>query len=495
MPIIRATHSASTGSSARLLAPRDDALVVECEQGPGRFEAVGGPFAQWTRTVDECDDGTLREVITYRSAVPHWGRLVDVLLRRVVRSGVDGGAAPWWSPPDRLNAHEANVLGLTATLALLAGFLGGLVTQTLTFVAKDLGGNTWTQSVSLSVIRIGALFTLGAMAMADRVGRRPLVRWCLSGAAIAATMTAVSPDIWTVTATQTVCRGLVAGAALLLPVICAEELPAGSRAFATGVLALSGGLGVGMVLWVLPVVDAAPWAWRLIYVLALPILAVVGRCMRALPETRRFEHDEAEVAAHPQHMRVNRFAVLAGAVFLLNVFAGPVGQLQNEYLRTARHFSGTEVAAFLLLTNTWGFIGIVAGSQLSDRRSRRLAARIGLVGYAVGNVAMFAVSGAAMWAASVFGSVVGAALVPSFGAMLPELFPTLRRGTANGMLNIAGVLGSVAGLLTTGALVDHIGYGRTFAILAITPLIVVGMVRWIPETAGIELEVLNPDEE
>ena len=194
-----------------------------------------------------------------------------------------------------------------------------------------------------------------------------------------------------------------------------------------------------------------------------------------------------------QRIRPNRFLLLAGAMFFLNLCAGPVNQLQTEYLRTARHFSGTQVALFLLLTNTWGGIGVVAAGHFSDQVSRRLVAVVGLLGLAVGNAIMFATTGVPMWLASAVGSILSAAIIPSIGTMLPELFPTLRRGTANGMLNVAAVVGSVVGLLGAGALIAPLGYGATFALLAIAPLIVAVLMRWVPETAGIDLETLNPD--
>jgi predicted MFS family arabinose efflux permease len=224
-------------------------------------------------------------------------------------------------------------------------------------------------------------------------------------------------------------------------------------------------------------------------------MVVAVRTLRTLPETRRFEHDDHVPEEHEhQHMRASRLLLLAAGMFFLNIFTAPTQQLQTDYLRNTRGMGSGLVAVFILATNTWGFIGIAAGAQLADRSSRRLAATIGLVGLAVGNSIMFSTSGVPMWLGSLVGSLVGAAVVPSLGALLPELFPTLRRGAANGLLNGAAVIGSMVGLFIVGQVVTHGNYGPTTLALATGPIIVAGLVWRLPETAGVELETLNPDD-
>ncbi|MFN8053097.1 MAG: MFS transporter [Acidimicrobiales bacterium] len=474
--------------------PRDDHFVQEESAGDGRFVAVAGPFARWERQV-ETEDGVVRETLRYAIDAPHWGPLVDQLLRRPIRHGVASERRPLWAASDRLSRHDATIMGLCATLSLISGFLGALIGQTIKAITEDLGGGTDTQARALAIIRIGAVLTFAATALADRRGRRPLMRACLVGAALACVVTALAPSIEVVTVSQLVARGLVAGAAFLIPIICAEELPAGSRAYAIGLMSLPGGLGAGMVLWCLPILDLGRSAWRALFLLAIVALAATLRTVRRLPETRRFVHDDHVPAEHEhQHIRVPRLALLAAGMFLLNLFVAPTQQLQTDYLRHTRGMDYTAIAAFLLLTNTWGFIGIIGGAQLADRVSRRAAATLGVAGLAVGNTLMFRFGGAPMWAASLFGSVVGGAVIPSLGALLPELFPTLRRGAANGLLNGAAVLGSISGLLLVGHFVSGGRYGPTITALAAGPLLVAVLVWWLPETAGVELETLNPDD-
>ena len=430
----------------------------------------------------------------YHINVPHWAWLVNLLLRRPVRLGLRADERPFWAPITRLGPRDVNILGLCATLSIAAGFLGALVIQTMAYIAGNFGGGTDSQTVALSVIKVGAVITLVATALADRRGRRPMLRACLVGSAVACVCTAAAPNLATVTVLQLVARGLVAAAAFLIPIVVAEELPAAARSYGIGLMLLPGGLGGGIVLWFLPIVDLAPWGWRLLYVLAAIPLVVIMLTVRHLPESRRFTYDDHEPQARVrQHIRVGRLVVLTAGVYLLNVFTAPTQQLQIDYLKNTRGFNAALVAVFLLATNTWGVVGVVLGAQLADRRSRRLAAAIGLLGLAVGNTLMFQFGGVPMWVFSTIGSAVGAAVVPSLGAILPEMFPTLRRGAANGILNATGVLGSVTGLLIVGTLVDPDTpeYGPTIAMLAVCPVIVAGLMWFMPETSGRELEEVN----
>ena len=94
-------------------------------------------------------------------------------LRRLDRR--DARRHPWWAPPDRLDPRAARVLGLLCTVSLVAGYLGTVVTQTITYAADEFGASDSAQGNLLAAVRVGVLLALVIVALADRRGRRRLV--------------------------------------------------------------------------------------------------------------------------------------------------------------------------------------------------------------------------------------------------------------------------------------------------------------------------------
>ena len=102
-------------------------------------------------------------------------------------------------------------------------------------------------------------------------------------------------------------------------------------------------------------------------------------------------------------------------------------------------------------------------------------------------------TGAALWASSVAGTVIGS-LTVALGVYGPELFSTRNRARANGLIVTLGVAGSATGLIIVGMLSDRFGsYGPAFLVVAVGPVLAAALVLgWFPETARVELETLNP---
>ena len=523
MPVVENRHTVDADQVEQWRGPRADVLLegrpeVD-DDGTLVFGLEVGPFHEWERrvTIDEAATGraTVVEAVRYRLAVPVWGVAFSWALRRRLRRGaVPPGRAPWWAPPEVLDARAATVLSLLCILGLVAGYLGTLLTQTITYAAEQFDASTAAQGTLLAGVRIGVLLSLVIVSMADRRGRRVVLLASLLGSCAITAAGALAPGMVWLGTTQTLARALSTVAAILIAVIAVEEMPSGARAFAVSVLAMTAALGAGICVMNLLYVDVSPGAWRGAYLVPLLALVPVVRAGRLLPETRRFElhHLEARPAGLPHTTAPDatapndgepvapagfawgRFALLATSGFCWSLFVAPAAQFLNEYLRTERGFSGVEITFFVLLTNTPGGIGIIAGGRLAERRGRRLIGILGVAGGVTFTVATYLVWGVPLWAASVLGSVVGAMAVPALGVYGPELFPTAQRGRANGGLQVVAVAGSGIGLLIAGWLADRLGsLGPAIAVLAIGPIVLLVLIATLyPETAHRELEDINP---
>src|SRR4051812_32706869 len=492
MPRIVTTHAVD-GDRLRLLrAPRSD-LVIERADGPDRFAAAGGPFSRYERTLIVEADGRVTETIDFRLAVPFWWILFVLPYRWGLRHRREGGL-PWWAPPDTLDPRAATVLGLLCSVAIVEGYLGTVLTQTMTFAAGELGADRGTQGVTLAAVRVGVVVTFLGAALADRIGRRPVLVWTLAAGCLLTAAGALAPNLVLLGGTQALARGCAGAAALLIAIVSAEEMPKGARAYAYSLIALTTSLGAGMCLWVLPVADAGTRAWRLVYVVPLLGLLVVGAVARRLPESRRFAREHR---SPPLSTRRRRVLLLAAAGFLLALFAAPAFEMQNEFLRQDRGFSAARISAFTLLTSTPAAPGIVLGGRFADVRGRRVLGAVAIAGGTIATVLMFSVEGWSMWAWAVIGSVVGASAVPIIGVYRAELFPTGMRGRAAGVVDLVALCGSAIGLVVVGHLADEWdGLAGPIALLSIGPLVVAALVLIaFPETAHRSLEDINPEDE
>ena len=504
-----------------LRQPRGD-IVAERAVADDRFEAEDGPFRQYERRLalnktssggpDGDDAGSeaweLVETTSYRLAVPAWGWLFHYPVKRALLQRRDTYGY-WWAPPDRIDARSATVLGLLCTVQVLDGYLGTVLTQTLTFAADEFGHGNTAQGLVLAAVRVGVLLALAVGALADRHGRRRLLLASGISSCVITAVGAASPGLWFLGATQLVARGFSTALGILIVILAAEEMPARSRAWALSVLVLCAGLGSGMAVWVLPVADLHTSAWRVVYLVPLAGVAVMVWAGRRLPESRRFETASAALQPHPDGSaasradaeaaarRRRRLVLLAASAFLIAMFAAPAAGLRNDFLKDEREFSAAAISLFTVVTNTPIGLGILAGGYLADRRGRRPVGAAGLVLGALFIGWAYFTDGFSLWALTLAGGVLGAMAVPALAVYGPELFGTNRRGRSNGMIVTVGVAGSALGVIVAGWLSDVLDgrLGPALALLAVGPLAVAALVMWkYPETTGQELEDLNPED-
>jgi len=478
-----------------LLRPRTD-LVLEASAGDGRFDAVEGPFREYRRTVEveHAPDGggSTTQTVDFRLAVPYFGWLFVLPLKRALaRPGT--ARAPWWAPPARLDARAANVLGTVALLAVTFGYLNTLFTQTVPFASEEFGAGDSAQGLAGALVRVGGLVALLIVAAADRRGRRQVVLVAAVSGCVTAVGGALAPSLWWLTGSQMLARGFATSLLILVTIIAAEEMPAGSRAYAVSLLAMAGGLGAGVCVISLRLADLGPQGWRLLYLIPLLALPAVASVRSRLPESRRFvaPHAAAAMAGHG-----GRLLLLAASGLLLNLFVAPQSQFGNRFLRSERGFSGGRIGLFSVTVGTPAAIGIVAGGRLADVRGRRVVGAVSLVGGTFCTLLYFYSSGWGVWAWALVGNIISAASIPALGVYGPELFPTGLRGRANGLVAVTSLVGSAGGLVLAGRLADRYGtIAPAMTMLAVGPLLLAVLVLLAyPETAGRELEDLNPED-
>jgi MFS family permease len=478
----------------RALEPRDG-LVLERPAGEATFEAAEGPVHDYVREVrvEDVGGGRVRvdETIRYRLAFPFFRWLFAIPFRLGLAR--DARSA-WWAPPQRVDARGATALATLCVASVLGGYLASLLSHTIAFAGREFDVSATAQGVAGIAARVGGVVALVlTAAAADRWGRRRVILWA-AGLAIASTLTtAGTPSLPWFTASQAIARSIAVALLVCIAIAAAEEMPKGSRAYAVALLGLSTALGSGIGIMALPLADLGVGGWRLLYVIPVIAAPVVWRMAVHLPETRRFSAPHARATFAGHH---GRFWLLAVSGMLASLFVAPATFFLNRFLLDERGFSATGVSVFTILTSTPAVIGVVIGGRLADTRGRKPVGASTLFVATIIVVLAFNSSGAALWVWALVGSVIGAAGAPALGVYGPELFPTSLRGKVGGLLSVAALVGSAVGLIIGGIAADTPG-GLSSALipLAAGPLIVAVLVLLLyPETAGRELEDLNPED-
>ncbi len=480
------------------LRPRTDLLVEEAV-GDGTFRERDGPFERYERRVetepvaDEHDRFRVTQTVEFRLALPYFRFLftppVRAALRRPGRE-----RAPWWAPPEHLDTGAANALGALAILAIIFGYLNTLFTQTIPFAGEEFGAGNSAQGVAGSLVRIGGVIALAVVALADRRGRRQVILGAATAGCILAVFGALAPSLGWLTASQMLARAFASALLVLVSIVAAEEMPAGSRAYAVGFLAMAGGLGAGVCVTALNLADLGTQGWRLLYVIPLLGLPAVASVRHRLRESRRYlaPHARVAIAGHG-----GRLVLLGISAVLANLYLAPYSQFSNRFLRSDLGFSGGRIGLFSVVVGTPAAIGIVAGGRIADVRGRRIVAAVALIGGTACTLAFFFSGGGwTLWVWATIGGVLSAAAVPALGVYRPELFPTGLRGKANGLISLSALVGSAIGLTGAGVMSDRFGdIGPAMAILAAGPfaLAVLVLIAY-PETAHRQLEELNPED-
>ncbi len=395
-----------------------------------------------------------------------------------------------------LTPRQRTILWLLALACLPATYANTLFTQTVAYAAQDFGVSEQGQGIGAAIIRWGVLIALPLTSLADRIGRRRLIIWCAFGAPVVTALGGLAPSFAILVATQTIGRPLALVLTILIGIVATEEMSRDSRAWAMSVLALAAGLGAGIALAALPIADLGTDSWRIIYAISLIWIILAIILQRKMPETTRFIENHKKQIRSETHIDKTRLVTQSLVAIFGNIFIAASSVFQIRYLRDVREYSAVMITAFTLITGTPASIGLLVGGRFADSRGRRLLSAITFPMGAILLTGAFSTSGQAMWLASLSGGICLGLAYPAMAVYRGEMFPTLHRSFASGVIMTSSLIGGSVGLVGAGYFLNRdISYGTVMSWLAIGPVIAGILVyTTFPESAHRELEDLNPQD-
>lgn len=361
------------------------------------------------------------------------------------------------------------LFALLGTATLFEGFDTKLAALVAPFVDREFGAGAAGIARAQGLINLGAIAAVVPIALADRIGRRPVMLAAISGYCAFTLATALARSLDQFVALQLLARMFMVTELGLVYVWLAEELPEGWRGRASG--AVGGIAYVGAQLPALGLwgfAEGSEVNWRALYWIGaglLPALPLYWMYLRE-PEAFALRRARGEPAIHPlrglrelwRPRHRGRLLAMAGIWFTL-AFGASIGlNFVSYYVVRERGWSPQALAALVPAAGILGAAGYVFAGVLADRVGRRRALAIylglGFVASALcfGSENAFAISSGYVLLNAASGSWSVTA------TLCAELFPTELRATATAVANnLLGRVGMASGPFLLAACLPHFG--------------------------------------
>ena len=410
-------------------------------------------------------------------------------------------------------AVEAAVAGSTVRRTLVVTF-AMLFYQGFTMAINGIAAPWIAKSFQLAesgIARVYAWISFAAIGalilsrLADRVGRRRVLLWCMAATPLCALAAAASTALPLFIIFEICLYAFIAATIASSVVLLAEALPTEQRARGQSLGGFAMGVGGGLCVLLMPILDGAGYSWRWLLILSGAGLLGLPLVMRMIPESAHWERAAASGATRTAGFSVafggryrRRAVPLTVCALLTNMAFAAATSWGYFHAVSVVGLSAAATSTMILVGGGVSMLGFPLGAATCERFGRVPTVVISGLLVATGSVFFYWGPPArctfpAGWLGAGFCwfmTAVNAATVGGNSAAT-ELFPTAVRGTVIGWFALITAVGSVLAqgaiaLLAQplGGLSVVVGY---LALLTIPSACIFGM--FVDETRGLTLEV------
>jgi DHA1 family tetracycline resistance protein-like MFS transporter len=360
--------------------------------------------------------------------------------------------------------------GLLLFAVVLLDLIGfGIVIPILPFITPRLGGGSF--DVAMIIVTYAICSSLVGPwwgRLSDRIGRKPVLMLCTSGAAFAYLLLAFASDLWMLYAARAV-AGLMAGNFPVASAMMADITPPTERAKGMGIIGAAFGLGlvVGPVIGGLLSGSDGSFVLPSLLAACMSVLAVIAAWL-FLPEshTERSAHRDPPAGSLWGVLRTSESRLLMLQYALHTGAISAVTYLFPLWVYAKLDWGAREVGiVFGVVGAIMAFNqGLLMGRMVSfvgELRLLRICISLFLAGQML---AMFA-SGAITMVSALILALGGATMcMPVLNAMTSRRGSVLQRGRLLGASSAAAGVGRIVGPLGAGALLTLGGFTLAWAL-------------------------------
>ncbi len=395
----------------------------------------------------------------------------------------------------QLSSYHRRLFAFLSIASFFEGFDYYALAQLLPEIRAAFGLSISQGTAMASVINIGMVLSFFLVRQGDRVGRRRLLSWTITGYMVCTALSAVTAHVAQFALCQMLARLFQSAEVATVMVFAAEEFPAERRGFVLGVIQGVSSLGAIVCAGITPLLIGTALGWRMVYLVGGLPLILVAYLRRNLRDSQRFTGEAVQTKLPLLRVFRSRYrgrVLLMSAIWALVMFCTQSALLfWKDFAVTNRHFSAAQVATCMTIAAVGSLPLVFSVGKLLDVIGRRASTVIvfGLTLLGVG--LSYTDLHPSVLTVGVLLGIAGTTCVLSVVQTLTtELFPTDIRAESFGIAN--SLLGRSAGVISpllVGMLSTRLGYGLAVQATGIGPLLAMLLILlFVPETRGKELE-------
>ena len=275
----------------------------------------------------------------------------------------------------QLSSYHRRLFAFLSVASFFEGFDYYALAQLLPEIRAAFGLSITQGTALASVINFGMVLSFFLVRQGDRIGRRRLLSWTITGYMICTALSAVTVHIAQFALCQMLARLFQTAEVATVMVFAAEEFPAERRGFVLGVIQGVSSLGAIVCAGVTPLLIGTALGWRMVYLVGGVPLVLVAYLRRNLRDSQRFTGEAVQTKLPLLRVFRSRYrgrVLLMSVIWAMVMFCTQSALLfWKDFAVTTRHFTAAQVGTCMTIAAVGSLPLVFSVGKLLDVIGRR----------------------------------------------------------------------------------------------------------------------------